>query len=94
MDLQSHSRLASGQLSAAASTSPAGPSDASGDLIYAASMSTTSADLADTLARNGARIAMELDINPEWVQLDTARSAGGPLTIAVPVPLHNSPQVL
>jgi hypothetical protein len=53
--------------------------DAAGDLIYAASMSTTPADLADALARSGARTAMELDINPEWVQLDTARRPGGPL---------------
>ncbi len=58
--------------------------DASGDLMFAASMSTTPADLADALVRNGARIAMELDINPEWVQLDVARRPGGPLTAAVP----------
>jgi hypothetical protein len=58
--------------------------DASGDLIYAASMSTTPADLADALARSGARIAMELDINPEWVQLDAARTPGGPLAAEVP----------
>ncbi len=58
--------------------------DASGDLIYAASMSTTPADLADALARSGARIAMELDINPEWVQLDAARKPGGPLAAEVP----------
>jgi hypothetical protein len=58
--------------------------DSSGDLMYAASMSSTANDLADALARNGARIAMELDINPEWVQLDTARRPGGPLTAAVP----------
>ena len=31
-----------------------------------------------------ARIAMELDINPYTVQLDTARRPGGPLTAAVP----------
>ncbi len=58
--------------------------DAAGDLIYAASMSTTPADLADALARVGARVAMELDINPEWVQLDTAGRPGGRLTAAVP----------
>jgi hypothetical protein len=58
--------------------------DASGDLIYAASMSASPADLAFALVRNGARIAMELDINPEWVQLDTARRPGGPLSVAVP----------
>jgi hypothetical protein len=58
--------------------------DASGDLVFAASMSATPYDLADGLARSGARIAMELDINPAWVQLDTARGPGGRLTAAVP----------
>ena len=48
--------------------------DAAGDLMYAASMSAVPADLAAALAGHGARIAMELDINPEWVQLDVARS--------------------
>ncbi len=46
--------------------------DAAGDLIYAASMSAVPADLASVLASHGARIAMELDINPAWVQLDVA----------------------
>jgi hypothetical protein len=68
--------------------------DASGDLIYAASMSTTPADLAGALARSGARIAMELDINPEWVQLDTARTPGGPLTAAVPGQVRPAGQYL
>jgi hypothetical protein len=58
--------------------------DASGDLIFAASMSTTPADLAFMLAYAGARIAMELDINPEWVQLDVARHPGGALRASVP----------
>jgi hypothetical protein len=58
--------------------------DSSGDLMFAASMSTTPVDLADALIRSGARFAVELDINPEWVQLDTARAPGGPLTAAVP----------
>jgi hypothetical protein len=44
--------------------------DAAGQLIYAGSMSTAPADLAAALVRAGARTAMELDINPEWVQLD------------------------
>ncbi len=57
--------------------------NASGDLLYAASMSATPADLALALARDGARIAMELDINPEWVQLDIASHPGGPLRAAV-----------
>jgi len=58
--------------------------DASGDLIYAASMSTNPEDLAVALARSGARIAMELDINPEWVQLAIARTAGGSLKAPIP----------
>jgi hypothetical protein len=58
--------------------------DASGDLIYAASMSTVPADLAFALSYAGARTAMELDINPEWVQLDVAGQPGGSLRASVP----------
>jgi hypothetical protein len=58
--------------------------DASGDLIYAASMSTVPQDLALALARSGARVGMELDIHPEWVQLAVAASPGGPLTAPIP----------
>ena len=58
--------------------------DASGDLIFAASMSTTPADLAFVLAYAGARTAMELDINPEWVQLDVATHPGGSLRASLP----------
>ena len=58
--------------------------NAAGELMYAASMSTTPADLAAALIGNGARTAMELDINPEWVQLDTASRPGGPLSPGVP----------
>jgi len=57
--------------------------DAAGRLLCAASMSAAPADLAVALARSGARIAMELDINPEWVQLDVASRPGGPLRAAV-----------
>jgi hypothetical protein len=57
---------------------------ANGTLIYAASMSTTPADLAQALARAGAKVAMELDINPQWVQLDAAATPGGPLKAKVP----------
>ena len=57
--------------------------DASGDLIYAASMSTVPEDLAVALARSGALIAMELDINPEWVQLAIAHIPGGSLRAPV-----------
>ncbi|MGH3216685.1 MAG: hypothetical protein ACRDN1_21500, partial [Trebonia sp.] len=58
--------------------------NAVGELMYAASMSTTPADLAEALAAGGARTAMELDINPEWVQPDTASRPGGPLSPGVP----------
>jgi hypothetical protein len=58
--------------------------DAAGDLMYAASMSAVPADLAAALAGHGARIAMELDINPEWVQLDAASTPGGALSAEVP----------
>jgi hypothetical protein len=56
---------------------------ADGDLEYAASMSATPADLAFVLAWTGATTAMELDINPEWVQLDVASRPGGPLGAAI-----------
>jgi hypothetical protein len=58
--------------------------DRDGELIYAGSMSATPADLAAVLIRAGARIAMELDINPNWVQLDVASRPGGPLRAQVP----------
>ena len=57
--------------------------DAAGRLVYAASMSASPADLADAMARAGVRIAMELDINPEWVQLDVASRPGGALRAAL-----------
>jgi len=58
--------------------------DADGDLEYAASMSASPADLAVALTRAGARVAMELDINPEWVQLDVAGRPGSPLRAEIP----------
>jgi hypothetical protein len=57
---------------------------ATGQFIYAASMSTNPADLAQALVQSGAQVAMELDINPQWVQLDTAAMPGGPLLAKVP----------
>jgi len=68
--------------------------DASGNLLYAASMSTIPQDLAEALARSGARIAMELDINPEWVQLAVARAPGGSLTAAIPGQVRPASQYL
>jgi hypothetical protein len=58
--------------------------DSSGDIIYAASMAALPEDLAVALADKGARIGMELDINPNWVQLDVASHPGGTLRAAVP----------
>jgi hypothetical protein len=58
--------------------------DAAGQLIFAGSMSASPADLAAALVHAGARRAMELDINPEWVQLDVARRPGHALVAAIP----------
>jgi hypothetical protein len=58
--------------------------NAAGDLVFVASMSTVPADLAYALVKAGARIGMELDINPNWVQLDVASRPGGTLRAAVP----------
>ncbi len=58
--------------------------NAAGQLIYAGSMSTSPADLAAALVHAGARTGMELDINPEWVQLDVARVPGHRLRAAIP----------
>ena len=68
--------------------------NAAGDLIYAGSMSATPADLAAALAQAGARTAMELDINPEWVQLDVARAPGRRLRAAVPGQIRPAAQYL
>jgi hypothetical protein len=58
--------------------------DADGDLLYAGSMSALPSDMARALVRAGAVTAMQFDINPEWVQADTASFPGGPLSAAVP----------
>jgi hypothetical protein len=58
--------------------------DARGDLLYAGSMSALPSDMARALVRAGAVTAMQFDINPEWVQADTAPFPGGPLSPAVP----------
>jgi hypothetical protein len=65
-----------------------------GQLIYAASMSATPADLAVALVRAGARIGMELDINAEWVQLAYARKPGGTLIKGVPGQVRSARQYL
>ena len=68
--------------------------NAAGELIYAASISTTPADLAAALLHAGARTAMELDINPEWVQLDSAGAPGGGLSADIPGQVRPASQYL
>jgi hypothetical protein len=58
--------------------------DAAGNLIYAASMGSLPVDLASALVMAGATVAMELDINPEWVQADFAMTPGGALAALIP----------
>jgi len=58
--------------------------DASGNLLYAADMSALPSDLAGALVSVGSVTAMELDINPEWVQIAVAAAPGGPLSAGVP----------
>jgi hypothetical protein len=58
--------------------------DGRGDLLYAGSMSALPSDVANALVSAGAVTAMQLDINPEWVQADTAPSPGGSLSAAIP----------
>lgn len=58
--------------------------DGAGNLLYAGSMDATPLELAQALANAGARTAMELDINPEWVQLALSNVPGGALYAGVP----------
>ncbi len=58
--------------------------DSQGDILYAGGMSLTPTDLAAALVDAGAVNAMQLDINPEWVQADAAPSGGAPLVAMIP----------
>jgi hypothetical protein len=58
--------------------------DVRGDLLYAASMHVLPTDLATALIQAGAVRAMELDINPYWVQLASTPHPGGPLVAGIP----------
>ena len=58
--------------------------DSKGDILYAAGMSLTPTDLAASLVEAGAVDAMQLDINPEWVQADAAPTGGAPLVSLIP----------
>ena len=63
--------------------------DALGNIIYAGGMSVAPVDLSAALLDAGAVNAMQLDINPEWVQLDATPGPGG--TLATQVPGQNRP---
>lgn len=68
--------------------------DASGDLVYAASMDALPSDLANALIGAGVVAGMELDINPEWVQIDVAPAPGGALAAGIPGQTRPSDQYL
>lgn len=68
--------------------------DASGNLIYAAAMASLPVDLGRALISAGATTAMELDINPGTVQLDTAATPGAPLLARVPGQVRPADQCL
>ncbi len=58
--------------------------DAAGDVLYAGSMHALPVDLARALVASGAVRAMELDINPYWVQLASAPHPGAPPVGGIP----------
>jgi hypothetical protein len=58
--------------------------DARGNVLYAGSMAALPSDIGTALIEAGATIAMELDINPEWVQLALASKPGGALNAGIP----------
>ena len=58
--------------------------DGAGNLIYSAGMQALPLDLADAMVGAGATVAMQLDINPEWVQLASAPAPGAPLAVGIP----------
>jgi hypothetical protein len=68
--------------------------DAAGNILYAANMSALPVDLAAALSSVGATVAMELDINPNWIQCDVASAAGGTLVAAVPGQMRPATQYL
>ncbi len=63
--------------------------DSAGNMLFAGSMNALPVDLADALISAGAVTGMELDINPEWVQLASAAAPGG--TLAPGIPGQNRP---
>lgn len=57
--------------------------DPAGNLLFAASVAVLPDDMASGLVDTGAITAMELDVNPEWVQLDVATTVGGALGVGL-----------
>jgi hypothetical protein len=57
--------------------------DKHGNILYAGSMVALPSDVGTALIDAGATNAMELDINPEWVQLALAAHPGGQLRAGV-----------
>ena len=68
--------------------------DPQGNILYAGAMSALPIDMADALIAAGATTAMELDINPEWVQLAFASAPGAALQRGVPGQSRPANQVL
>jgi hypothetical protein len=58
--------------------------DARGNLLYAAAGDSLPVDLSGARLRAGVVTAMQLDINPSTLQLDTAATPGAPLVARVP----------
>ncbi len=58
--------------------------DPAGNLVYVAAMRALPSDLGSALTSAGATTGMELDINPEWVQLAWAPTPGGTLVAGIP----------
>jgi Phosphodiester glycosidase len=65
--------------------------DAHGNLIFAAGAYASAGGLAQALAHAGARTAMELDINPEWVNLILYGSGPTPGSLAHGTRIYGSP---
>jgi len=68
--------------------------DPSGNLYFAGSMQALPIDLAVALKAAGATQAMQMDINPFWIQLDVAPHPGATPVASVPGQLHWAGQYL
>jgi hypothetical protein len=58
--------------------------DAFGNIVYAGGMALLPQDLSDALLSAGVVNGMQLDINPNWIQLDAAPGMGATLAGQVP----------